>query len=78
MDFILYGEKGLYAFAVKNKRILQQKDFKGLKLFYKDYPVANCYMIYTGARAYYDNNITVLPIQSALEKLAGVLSQPWV
>ena len=73
VDFILYGENGLYAFEVKNKRTLQQKDFKGLKLFYKDYPVAKCYVIYTGARAYYENNITVLPIQSALEKLEGIL-----
>ncbi|WP_119342998.1 DUF4143 domain-containing protein, partial [Facilibium subflavum] len=73
VDFVLYGNNGLYAFEVKNKQKLQPKDFKGLKLFLSDYPVARCYMVYGGARRYYEGDVEVIPVQEALVNLEAIL-----
>ena len=38
VDFIIYGEQGLWAFAVKNTTSVRGSDLKGLRAFCKDYP----------------------------------------
>lgn len=73
IDFILYGEKGLFAFELKSKRTLQKKDFSALKIFKEDYPMAQCYLIYGGERLEKHDDIFVFPIQQALVKLTEIL-----
>ena len=40
VDFVLYGESGLYAIEVKSSATLHPRDFSGLRAFTEDYPVA--------------------------------------
>ncbi len=74
VDFILYGERGLFAFEIKSSARLISKDFKGLKTFKADYPMAKCYLIYQGDARYYDEDIQILPARQALFELSAILS----
>ena len=74
VDFVLYGENGLFAFEVKRKQKLDRKDFNGLKTFQKDYPMAKCFMIYGGDRFYYENDIPVFPFDQCLCELKLLIS----
>lgn len=74
VDFVLYGEKGLLAFEIKRKQKLTPKDFSGLALFKKDYPMANCYLLYGGTREYFENDIKVIPFLKALSELPKLLA----
>lgn len=73
VDFILYGERGLLAFEVKNSARLISKDFKGLKAFREDYPMARCYMVYGGNETYIEDDIYVVPIPAMLFDLRNIL-----
>lgn len=73
VDFILYGEQGLFAFEIKSKRSCQKKDFTALKKFREDYSMAQCYLLYTGDRAERHGDITLLPIRDALFQLPELL-----
>lgn len=73
IDFILYGEKGLFAFELKSKKYIERKDFSTLHAFKKDYPIATCYLIYGGDHAEKHGEITALPLQQALFKLPELL-----
>ena len=74
IDFILYGEKGLHAFEIKRQSKLSSKDFQHLKVFKQDYPMAHCYLLYGGTRAYFENDIQVIPFEQALFKLKKFLA----
>ncbi len=41
VDFIVFGESGLYAFEVKSRGTVRLEDVAGLKAFHKDYPEAH-------------------------------------
>lgn len=69
VDFILYGEKGLYAFEIKRKARLSAYDFKSLNLFLEDYPMAKPIMLYGGTESYFEGNIKVEPINNFLKNL---------
>jgi predicted AAA+ superfamily ATPase len=73
VDFILYGEKGLFAFEIKRKRRYDAQDLKGLKSFAKDYPMAKLFLLYGGDDEFYEDNITVLPVTKALKNLHEIL-----
>jgi predicted AAA+ superfamily ATPase len=73
VDFIVYGENGLFAFELKSKRFIDRKDFSGLHIFKKDYPFAKCYLIYDGERSEKHDDISVLPIRESLLKLPELL-----
>jgi uncharacterized protein len=73
VDFILYGEKGLIAFEIKNTSRLIAKDFKALKTFKEDYPIASCFMVYMGSRDYVENDIHIIPMRTALFNLRHLL-----
>lgn len=77
VDFVLYGEKGLFAFEIKRKQTLQDKDFKGLKLFLNDYPVARNYMVYNGSEAYHYDGVEVIPFEKILFKIAEILQSEY-
>ena len=75
VDFIVYGENGLFAFELKSSNYIERKDFRGLNEFKKDYPIAQCYLIYGGEQEERHDNIQTLPIKTALLKLPELLSQ---
>ena len=69
VDFVLYGERGIKAFEVKRTAKVRLKEFQGLKLFLKDYPMAKALYLYGGNRYYQEGNIEIIPIQDALVML---------
>jgi len=69
IDFILYGPNGLIAIEVKRSSHIHSKNLRGLKEFKKDYPPAKCYLFYSGSDILYIDNITVLPINKALQHM---------
>lgn len=73
VDFILYGENGLLAFEIKSTSRLTPKDFKGLKAFKEDYPIAACFMVYLGDREYFEQDIQVIAMDTLLFKLRTLL-----
>lgn len=73
VDFIVYGERGLFAFEIKRKRSLSHSDFNGLKAFKNDYEMANCYLFYGGNQTEYHNTIQALPFEQGLKQLRDIL-----
>lgn len=74
VDFILYGEKGLYAFEIKRKAHLSQHDLTGLKLFVSDYPMAKPFLLYGGTQSYFENTIQIEPFARFIPLLYEILS----
>ena len=50
VDFVLYGESGLYALEVKNGSVIHPSDLSGLRAFARDYPEATPVLLYRGRR----------------------------
>lgn len=66
VDFILYGEKGFFAFEVKNSSSVGKQDLNGLKAFGKEYPEASLFFLYRGTRRLKEDNILCLPVEEFL------------
>lgn len=73
VDFVLYGNNGFHAFEIKRKTNLNSSDFKGIKAFASDYPMAKCYVLYGGKEVYYNDNVEVIPFEKALRRLKSIL-----
>ncbi len=69
VDFVLYGNKELLAIEVKNTQKPSSKDFKGLKAFKEDYPIAKCLLLYRGKEKLKIHDIKCLPCEDFLKKL---------
>jgi len=76
VDFVLYGPKGLIAIEVKRSAHVHPKSLRGLKEFRKDYPIARCYLFYGGSMPLYMDDISILPIEQALQNLGRLLLSP--
>ncbi len=74
VDFVLYGEKGFFAFEIKRKSKIQISDLRGLKAFQADYPQAKCYVVFGGIEKEYKEKITFLPLNTCLQNLLEILS----
>ena len=61
VDFVVYGERGLFAFEIKRSRTVGRADLNGLKAFSRDYPIAQCYLLYGGNYEEHHDDIRVLP-----------------
>ena len=48
VDFVVYGEEGLWAFEVQNAGAVRGRDLRGLRAFLEDYPEARCRLLYRG------------------------------
>ena len=68
VDFVLYGESGLYALEVKNRSTLHPGDLNGLRAFAQDYPEATPILLYRGRRVL-ERDILCLPCDSFLRSL---------
>jgi predicted AAA+ superfamily ATPase len=75
VDFVVYGERGFYAFEIKRAQTVHSKDLNGLRMFLQDYPEAKAFLLYTGTmRAWeHENAIQILPIEMALRELASLI-----
>jgi len=69
VDFVIYGEIGLYAIEVKSTKNLNPQDFRGLKEFKKDYPESNCILLYTGQHKMMTEGILCIPLSLFLLNL---------
>ena len=76
VDFVLYGPHGLIAIEVKNSAKIHTRDFKSLKLFQEDYPMAKLFLLNRGSRKEYFDNIQVWPVEEFLKSLREILEQP--
>ncbi len=73
IDFVLYGPKGLLAIEVKRSSHIQYKETRALREFKKDYPPAQCYVFYGGPIILYEEQVTLIPIEQALQELPRLL-----
>src|SRR5262249_9417392 len=73
VDFVVYGERGLFAFEVKRSRNLSRSDFNGLRAFAEDYKIAKCYLFYGGDHEEHHGDIHVIPFLHGLSKLIEIL-----
>jgi len=73
VDFVLYGEKGLLAFEIKHAHHVSNYDFKSLRAFKLDYPMAKLYLIYGGNHREYYDDIEVIPFVEAVKGLPQLL-----
>ena len=69
VDFILYGEQGIYAFEVKNAARIRPGDLKPLNEFNKDYPISKTVVLYRGEERLLRRNTLCIPCRDFLERL---------
>ncbi len=69
VDFIVYGELGLWAIEVKNNQHIHPANLKGLKNFKEDYPEATCILLYRGENPILQDNILCIPADQFLRGL---------
>ena len=69
VDFILYGEKNIYAIEVKNTNRIRPADLRSLKEFAKDYPESKQIFLYRGENQLRRNNVLCMPVTNFLDKL---------
>lgn len=74
VDLVAYGERGLLAFEVKRAGRLRRQDGAGLRLFARDYPPAQCFLLYGGDRREHHDGIEVWPLADAIRCLPSILS----
>ena len=74
IDFVAYGKNGFFAFEIKLGAGFSPSWTRALTSFGKDYPEAKLYLIYTGSTTLYHNNITILPVETALKNLTDILT----
>jgi predicted AAA+ superfamily ATPase len=66
IDFVVYGESGLYAIEVKNSRQVRPEDLRGLKGFGEDYPQSRRYLLYRGKERLKRDEVLCLPCEEFL------------
>ncbi len=74
VDFVVYGEQGLFAFEIKRTRFINRSHLSGLRAFSEDYKIAKCYLLYGGDHEEYHDHIHVLPFLQGLQQLVEILS----
>ncbi len=62
VDFVLYGEKGIFALEIKGSTRIRSEDLKGLNFFLEDYPNAKAYFLYLGKEKRFIEGIQAIPI----------------
>lgn len=69
VDFVVYGEEGLWAIEVKYSDYVDSKDLRGLKTFKDDYPEATSIMLYQGKERILRDGILCMPCDEFLKQL---------
>ncbi len=73
VDFVLYGERGLWAVEVKRSPRVRDGDFDALRLFLSDYPEGKAMLVYGGSRRYWEGSVEVIPLGEFLTQLPSPL-----
>ena len=66
VDFVVYGESGLYAVEVKNSAKVRPEDLRSLGRFGEDYPEARRYLLYRGKERVLRDGVLCLPVEEFL------------
>lgn len=66
IDFVVYGESGLYAIEVKNAKQVKPADLTALRRFGDDYPQSHRYLLYRGSDRFMRDGILCLPCEEFL------------
>jgi len=74
VDFILYGPKGLFAFEIKRSSKVSSSDTKNLRIFKEDFPEAQLFLIYSGDKRLYLQEVTAVPMLDVLKTLPDILA----
>jgi len=69
VDFILYGQEGLYAIEVKNSNKIHPDDLRHLNEFKQDYPESYLILLYRGNERILRNQVLCLPCDIFLNML---------
>ncbi len=69
VDFILYGDEGLYAIEVKNSNRIRPGELRSLIEFRKDYPISKTMLLYRGTERLLINNVLCVPCEEFLKGL---------
>ena len=69
VDFILYGDGGLYAIEVKNSNRIRSGELRPLIEFRKDYPISKTTLLYRGTERLLINNVLCIPCEGFLHRL---------
>lgn len=69
VDFVVYGESGLYAVEVKNSGQIHPQDLRSLRSFSEDYPGSRRYFVYRGKTRLVRNGALCLPCEEFLLSL---------
>lgn len=69
VDFIIYGEKDLWAIEVKNNRVIGPEDVRGLNHFIEEHPEAKPLLLYRGTSQMKYKNVLCLPVEQFLKQL---------
>ena len=69
VDFIVFGEFGLWAIEVKNSQHIHPADLRPLQHFKQDYPEARAILLYRGEQKALKKDILCLPCESFLKAI---------
>jgi uncharacterized protein len=69
VDFVIYGESGLYAVEVKNSGKVRPEDLRALASFGEDYPESRRFLLYRGKERLLRDGILCLPCEEFLLSL---------
>lgn len=69
VDFILYGEQGIFAFEVKNSNKIRSNDLRSLREFRNDYPTSHLILLYRGSDRLQKGDVLCLPCEEFLTTL---------
>lgn len=69
VDFVIYGEGGLWALEVIHSGRIRPEDTRGLEAFSTDYPQTRCLLLYRGRERLKRGRILCLPVDEFLAEL---------
>lgn len=73
VDFVSYGEEGLFAFEVKRSHLVRHEELDGLRLFRQDYPMAKCFFLCAVDKEKVIDNIHIVNFEQALKNLPQLM-----
>ncbi len=69
VDFVVFGEWGLWAIEVKNSQTIHPRDLRSLEHFKQDYPEAQCVLLYRGQERQLKKGILCMPCEEFLTQV---------
>lgn len=74
VDFILYGDEGIFAIEVKNSDKIRPADLRPLSEFKNDYPQSQSILLYRGTERLLRNGVLCIPCDTFLCNLTPIRS----